>query len=64
MHDGHAGTRTRFDASAFAPPQWPGFVAAWRDGLSVYAQTIDADAELWSRCLRSKSLVMPMRALA
>lgn len=42
IHDGHAGMRTRFDASAFTPPQWPGFVAAWRDGLVVYASEGDA----------------------
>ena len=37
IHDGHAGVRPRIDSSARAGRQWPGFVAAWRGDLYVYA---------------------------
>ncbi|GGY55229.1 S41 family peptidase [Pseudoduganella albidiflava] len=37
IHDGHAGVRPRIDSSVRARRQWPGFVAAWRGDLYVYA---------------------------
>ncbi|WP_145650027.1 S41 family peptidase [Pseudoduganella lurida] len=42
IHDGHAGLRERFDLAASVPPRWPGFVAAWRGDLFVYAAEGDA----------------------
>lgn len=35
--DGHAGLYFKLDAGALAPYEWPGFVAAWRGDLYVYA---------------------------
>lgn len=37
IHDGHAGIYPTFDASSLQPLLWPGFVAAWRGDLFVYA---------------------------
>jgi hypothetical protein len=37
IHDGHAGVYPTFDIYDTQPPQWPGFVAAWRGDLFVYA---------------------------
>lgn len=37
IHDGHAGVYPTFDVGDVKPEQWPGFVAAWRGDLFVYA---------------------------
>ena len=37
IHDGHAGVYPAFDLNDVKPQQWPGFVAAWRGDLFVYA---------------------------
>jgi hypothetical protein len=37
IHDGHAGVYPTFDIADVKPLQWPGFVAAWRGDLFVYA---------------------------
>jgi len=36
IQDGHAGLYPTFDFDAVKPPQWPGFVAAWRGALFVH----------------------------
>ncbi|VXC77895.1 S41 family peptidase [Massilia sp. 9I] len=45
IHDGHAGVYPSFDAAAVRPAQWPGFVAAWRGDLFVYASEDGAARE-------------------
>jgi hypothetical protein len=37
IQDGHAGVYPAFDLEAIRPEQWPGFIAAWRGDLFVYA---------------------------
>lgn len=37
INDGHAGITTKGDLLAADQQRWPGFVAAWRDDLYVYA---------------------------
>lgn len=45
IHDGHAGVYPNFDFNAVKPVQWPGFVAAWRGDLFVYASEDGAARE-------------------
>jgi hypothetical protein len=37
IQDGHAGLYPTFDMDDVKPPQWPGFMAAWRGDLFVHA---------------------------
>ncbi|MCC2955743.1 hypothetical protein LK542_08960 [Massilia sp. IC2-477] len=45
IHDGHAGVYPSFDFDAVKPAEWPGFVAAWRGDLFVYASEDGAARE-------------------